>query len=51
MPPRPNADQRAEQRIVGDAHHRFDAARDHRLDQDAVACGASDPAVRRGERR
>ena len=36
MPPRPNADERAEQRIVGDADHRLDAAGDHRLDEDAV---------------
>ena len=46
MPPRPNADQRTEQRIVGDADHRLDAAGDHRLDEDAVDLlgGASVPS-------
>ena len=47
IPPRPNADQRSEQRIVGDADHRFDAAGDHRLNQHAFAVGAIDPAVPR----
>ena len=29
--------QRAEQRVVGDADHRFDATRDHRLNHDTFA--------------
>ena len=39
-------DQRAEQRIVGDADHRFDAAGDHRLDQHAVDLARPTPAPR-----
>ena len=34
-------DERPEQRIVGDANHRLDAAGDHRLDEDAVDVGVA----------
>ena len=41
----PEGDERAEQRIVGDADHRFDAAGDHRLNHHAFAVGRDRAAV------